>query len=258
MRHARVTRKIKAALKMRGRGVAVVAVGASLSLLAGSGVLALSSDSVVSEDNDIQSSEFDSSHDIVGKVVPRDLFYGPAGCGRVGYSDGPIPAAMSEASLNLNEHRMRAIEASDIVCLRNDGDETVELAVSFANVLESEVAYTDAEAEQGDESPEVGELAQFLVAQLDSAGRPFPEDSSLDGAVYSSSCKRLEIVVARQFADWVNAPRVMDVDLAPGEVCPLQFHMRREDRMSEAEKAIAQTDKVQWDIVFTGRDVTEG
>lgn len=216
----------------RKRRITLIALGAAVSLLLGSGLLALASDSVVSEDNSVSSGTF--AHDLkAARSTTAD------GCAGATYSDGPFTALISDGQIDLVSGEGVATQP-DYFCLRNAGTTTARLEVTFQSAVDSEVGpCLETEAAAGDTScvdGEAGELRPVLNASFNS-----------EVASTSPSCTGL----STSFGGFEGAPKLMDPDIGPDEICILKLFVFQDVFASETENLQAQTDRVQWDIVFT-------
>lgn len=229
-------------------------LGALLAFLLGSGLIATVSDSIVSPGNIAQSGTFEPpTHDV--KVATS----APCG-GEEVYEDGPIAAVFQSgsggfvdggggaANLNLNEDSPGL--RSDRFCFKNTGTETGELTVSFANVADTEVG--TCEASESDPSgggdttcsdSDQGELKQLLRLSVSQSGGT------------STSCPNGGFIDASfAGAEEGRAIRIAQ-ELAPGEDCQVEFSLYVPSGVGDTERLAAQTDRVQWDMVFTLQDV---
>ncbi|MEX2556439.1 MAG: hypothetical protein WEB06_12525 [Actinomycetota bacterium] len=214
----------------RKRRLTLIALGAAVSLLLGSGLLALASDSVTSTGNTVTSGTF--AHDVKAARVSD-----AAECGTATYEDGPFTALLTWTT-TLGEETSTS---TDVFCLRNDGSAVGQLSLTFQNIVDTEVgACESSESAAGDTScqdGDAGELSQVLAAQT--AGQTGSTSGSCTGTGRSS------------FANLGANSFVFDADLAPGEICALRMTVFAEGGQSDDTYAQAQTDRVQWDITFT-------
>lgn len=215
----------------------MIALAAAVSMLLGSGLFALATDSVTSQDNSVRSATFTvPSHDLKAarvSAVPE--------CAPATYLDGPFTAFIQDAEIPLGTPGGAAQE--DYFCLRNDGTATGRLDVTFSQIIEQEVGACEAsESAAGDTTCEdgaPGELKPLLGVQFIPAGG-------------TSGCGGVGVL---GFDFYDGEGQLVDADVAPGATCILSMGVGANLTSSENTYQIAQTDRVQWDVVFTLRDV---
>jgi hypothetical protein len=224
----------------RKRKIALILLGAAVSMLLGSGLLALASDSVRSEGNSVQSGTFTPpSHDLKAARVTSS-----SECDTATYSDGPFTGLIENGQITLGTALGSSASQEDFFCLRNDGTTTGFLEVSFQSVVDREAGACEAsESTAGDTScadGEAGELKPLLFAQFNAVGG-------------TSGCGGVGVV---GFASYESNPKLVDADVAPGATCILWMTVSSNLTSSNTEYLVAQTDRVEWDIVFTLADQT--
>lgn len=221
----------------RKSSVALFSLSGVLVLLLGSGVIGLLSDSLSSPGNDVSSPEF-ASHDVEAARVA-----GGNDCSTASYTDGPIAALIDGGAVSAESFVVDVQD--DVVCVKNAGNQTGVLKVTFGNVSETEVGAcnaTEAAAETGscaDGDP--GELSAILVAHL------VPH-----AAATSDSCVSPGGLIA--FSSF-SSPVTLDPSISPGEFCVFKLNVASPATgATSTQKAAAQTDKTEWDITFTLTD----
>jgi len=226
------------------RSLAVVGLGAGVSLALGS-LLALTSDSVTSQNNKAESGTFAApAHDLVAAKIPAG-----GNCETATYTEGPFAAAITSPFANFTLGGS-GLNQTDRFCLKNNGTQAGQLVMTFTNVADLEVGVCEqSEADAGDTSCTdlaQGELKPILEARfsLDSGGLEAP---SLSFSCTTSGFTAFSTVEA--------GPEVLDPNLDPGEFCRGLLVLREKLSTTDTERLLAQTDKVQWDIVFTLEDV---
>lgn len=228
----------------------------ALSVLLGTGLLALTADSVTSEDNTLGSRSFGTAHDLqiaepgtvgdpmFGQVPTCDLESNLPNHTPPNYSDGPIGAVIS-GFLSSTE-----TESTDVLefCVLNAGGEDAAITVSFSGVSESEI-FAD------------GSLDGCTAAEKSTGG-----DTSCTGARADGELSHVVLIGATgcglegvfdpglPFADFVGAGVQGDIALPAGASCELEFRYALDPASSAADRARAETDRITWDIVVTGSD----
>jgi hypothetical protein len=220
----------------RKKRLTLAGVAGGLALLLGSGLIAIVSDSVTSEANSLESGTFTRpAHDVQAGKSSSDR------CSDVEYSDGPISAAL-QSPIDLGTSSS-GVNQQDAICVMNTGTSTARLSAAFVNVSDTESAPCDeSESSAGDTScgdGDSGELKSIVHAEW--------QNCAGDG---SDNFCNLSLV---PFADH-EAPRDLDVSLEPGESRWLRLYTVISHAASEDERLRAQTDRLQWDIVFTLQD----
>jgi hypothetical protein len=232
-----VDRRERGWLRQRRKALVAVAVGASVSLVLGS-LLALNSDSVTSEDNKAQSGTFaPTAHDLQAARVAQ---FGS--CTGAAFGDGPFAAAITGTGDNINLNGGFAGQVGDF-CLKNSGTQTGRLKVAFANAADVEVGACEASESGAGADTSCTDGAQGELKPLLDVGIQKRTDTST-----SSSCTGAG-------ADFLSLETSisLDADLAPGEICTVHFTIQALG--SDSQKLRAQTDKLEWDIVFTLEDI---
>ena len=223
----------------RGR-ISIVAMGAAVSLLMGSGLFALTSDTVRSNSNSVQSGTFAlPAHDLQAAQVVQ------AGeCAGATYTDGPFTATIENGPVNLGTGIGPVGTGS--FCLRNSGAESGRLTVLFQGAIDRELgACETSEADAGDVTCADGDPGELRAVLF-----PFFMGSTTS----SSSCAGSSGTLS--FDAFEFAPRVLDSDIAPGEFCPVRLAISTSAGFgSDTANFLAQTDRVQWDIVFMLEDI---
>ncbi len=233
--------------------VSVMAIGAVVSLLLGSGLLSIVSDSVTSEGNSLESGEFTPpAHDLQAQLTLG------ACSSQSDYSDGPLTAMVSTPEGTPNVTLDGAHFGGDRrLCLKNAGSRAGQVLLRFDSIVDSEVGQcssSESDPDQGADTScldgDQGELSSILYVSF----LVRPGDTTSDSCASTASFF---------FGDYGN-PDVfgvgypVDSSLAPGEVCALDldYSVGRDDFVTpEQQKFAAQTDRVQWDIVATLQDV---
>jgi hypothetical protein len=221
---------------MRKVALGATTFGVVLSLMVGSGLTATLSDSVTSPDNNVSSGQFEKpSHDLQVATMSSSA---ADGCSSAGpYGAGPVAAVFENGSVDLN--KINTTNAEMNLCLKNAGKEEGALSLVFANVSELDFGGCEpSESEAGDSScltTSDGELSQVLDVLAGSS---------------SACCSNLH----SPFNDY-EQPHTIGT-LAPGEVALVHFVYGVNPSSSETDKLKAQTDRLQWDILFTLQDVT--
>lgn len=224
--------------------VSVLGAGAVVTLLLGSGMFSLTLDTVASQGNSAESGTFAAAHDIKAAKVE------PGGCpSTTAYSDGPIAAAISTpvGTPNVTLPSTPNMLQADDFCIKNFGTQQAMVSVAFLAFVEKEVGTCEAsesDSSQGADTScaanDQGELASVLFARFNpSAGS-------------SGSCAGT--AAETPFRDYNAAAQIMDVDLAPGEVCSVYLQLTTNDGLTTNEKLAAQTDRIEWSIVFIAND----
>jgi len=166
--------------------------------------------------------------------------FGPNGRANEAYSDGPIPATVSD-QISLADSQEPVLSSFE-VCVANYGSSAGDVDVQFpsSSVISSEVT-----CEPSEEQSE----ADACTAE-DFANDPGELDQVLFVHAWMDFLDR---EVAGDFATFVAEPQYL-FRLAPGEAKPVEFSIGHAANLSDDQKNIAQTDKVQWDAVFTLHD----
>ena len=226
------------------RRLAIAGVGAGVSLLMGSGLFALTSDSIRSSGNSGQSGTYavaPTTHDLKWARVLN-----PADCqpGGASYADGPMTALISSGgTANIDLQRGTGASSADILCLKNAGSQAGRVVATFA-ATDVEVGTCQAtESAAGDTSCAdlaAGELRPVLTVR-------FTADPSSTATCDAAT-------TATSFSVWEGAGRSISSQMDPGEFCVYQFDLGVLSTATDTQKLVAQTDKVQFDVTFTLSD----
>jgi hypothetical protein len=229
----------------RTRTLLIAASGAALSMLLGSGLLALVSDSVTSPGNAATSGTYTPvlPHDVKAALLKtNDL--GVFCNGATPLSDGPLPTYYSQ-TIGLSGG---TVSPSNDICVRNDGTQTGQVRISITNVVDTEndgaAGCLATESGAGDTTcgPGAdGELSGILTAAFHA--------TPLAGDFKSTSCAALTPLSS--FA----GSGIIDTDLAPGETCRVYLSAAVAAATTDIQRFVAQTDRVQFDIVATLEDM---
>lgn len=222
----------------RPRTFVVAAAGGLLSVLLGSGLLALTSDSITSPGNDFSSGTYAAAaHDVQAAAIDptTDDCHAMTSLG-----DGPLPVVITGETIDLDGGSI--VQLTDF-CIRNDGTELGQLRASLVVLAEQEDGpCSPGEAEAGDtgcEGAAEGDLTQVVQWAF-----------ATNGTFTSSSC------TGRSPADFDAANTgLIDTGLAPGETCQVYLAIQISSTASDDAKLRAQTDRVHLDITFTLEDV---
>lgn len=224
----------------RKRRLGLTGIAGILAMLLGSGLIAVVSDSVTSEGNTAESGAYiPPFHDL--KAARVSVF---DSCDGATYGDGPFTAAI-QTQLDISNSNSHYQE--DTFCLKNrDVADAApgKLTASFTAVTDTEVGPCAAsEADQGGdttcEDGAAGELKPLVYVQWLSC-------SGGGSCAWGPS---------NWFSAYESAPVVLDASFVPGETyqarlsvyTPLNFN-------GPPERLRAQTDRLQWNIVFTLED----
>ncbi len=205
---------------------ATLVLAAGTSLLLGSGLLAVITDSVTSQGNSVQSATY-TRQDLKATRVAAEA---PCPADPTAYEDAlSLPSFMlSNAIIDL-EQDLAAASGQYRICVLNNGSQAGTLAIAPANAVDSEVGCSDSEVAAGDTSctnGDAGELKPLLKYEALACFGP-PALARLEGA----------------------SPAVFG-DFFPGGPCDVEVRVWVEGGTPQ-QRAAAQTDKVQWDFVFT-------
>jgi hypothetical protein len=235
-----------------GRWFVAAAIGSVVSLLLGSGLLAVLSDSVTSTGNEAASGEYDFTHDLQAVTIPA----GDTCNSSTEVFDGPIPGVINggEAGafqVDLNSTTGDEFGTSAAVCVVNTGTHTGRVMMEFASVSDLERGgCTATEIDPGGDTScdDTGELEPVLHSGITDAGAAGITSSS---SSCSTGTDRVEFGWVRVFGV------VVDEDLAPGEGCAVIIRFGvNPDVTNPQPRLVAQTDQVTFDIVFTLEDAT--
>jgi hypothetical protein len=228
----------------RTRTLLVAATGSALSLLLGSGLLALISDSVTSQGNALTSGTYTGAYDVKAALLADTTPAQLCNSSTV-LSDGPLAAHISQPIGLIGA----GATATNDICIRNDGPHMGRVRVSITNVVDTETGdaatpgCVPTESGAGDTTCEggaAGELSPILRAV-------FP--ASPDGFSSTSCATRVDLTPFPGSA-------IVDTDLAPGETCRVFLGAAVPNTVTDTERLVAQTDRVQFDIVATLEDIT--
>lgn len=230
--------------------LASATLGALVAFASGSGLFAITSDSVLSRGNSIESGTYAvPAHDL--KVARSTV--GPDGgettvdCESGEYEDGPITGLVSTTSgPNYNISPPSTLH-SLAFCLKNAGSQAGRLIVSLDNISDTEVGDcepSEAAAEGGADTTctdgaqgELEALLHFQLVRLEASSASCPE------------------VVGDNFESVAADGLVAVPTLQSNEFCKFTLLVGPQPATTESQKLAAQTDRVQWDIVFTLQDV---
>lgn len=219
-------------------------LGALLAFVMGSGLVAISSDSVTSVGNTVESGTFTPpSHDVQVAQIGRD-----GGCTDASYEDGPVTAAISSDGPNIDLNTGISGPFDSDLCIKNTGNQTGQLILSVTYISDTEVG----RCEQSESDPAggadttCGNRSQGELRQLLFFGVQPQEEGT------SPSCTDPPNVY---FGDDPLPSRVLDADLAPGEICRVRPSVVVGQHFTDQQRLAAQTDRFQWDIVLTLQDV---
>jgi hypothetical protein len=237
-------------MRSRRRKLAVIGLGAALSLLLGTGLFALASDSVTSTGNKARSGTFTSTtaQDLKVARVPFDpTDASTSDCANATYSDGPLTALINPAgNINVSLDTINSDSQNDVLCVKNAGSAAGRIRVVFDNVVETEVGACEAsEAAAGDASCQDGQAGE-LASVLTPGFAEGPNETGL--------CDPLQTY----FSSWQGTGQVLAPHVVPGAFCVwiLETHTDLDPVTSPEEQRLrAQTDMVQWDISFTLEEI---
>lgn len=229
------------------RSVTTAAMGTVVSLLLGSGLLAQVSDSIRSEDNATQSGTL-APDPSGGEGLVAALVGNTVSCnGTTDVTDGPLPAIVTDstastAALSTPGASFFVQQTTD-TCVRNAGAASGRLMVTFDQILSSEVAECEVpEADAGDTTCTDGSDGEFEDV-ISAAFRPLPGN-----ACSGVSNQRLP------FNQISTAGLTIDDAFAPGDTCRFYLQLYISADATEEQRLIAQSDRLQWDIVLTLED----
>jgi len=232
----------------RSTTIRLVIAGTAISGMLGSGLLAATSDSVSSTGNVVTSSQYTgpvpAAHNIqVGRVA-----FNATSCSAATYTDGPTTIFQTR-TVDGDDPGSASGQGYDDLCLKNVGTLTGQVLLTLGNVLDTEIGA----CEPGEAAPDLGAdttCADGAAGELSSVLRV---SHGSPGAGSTGTC-----VPGTSFVDFNAArttPLVVATAMAPGEICRFgNFSTMLQSGLSEAQKAISQTDRVQFDLVFTLRD----
>lgn len=249
---------------LRGRRwLALGGLGLGISILVGSGLVAVLSDSLLSEVNQAQSGTV-AGHDLQAAFIPIDTQVGlPDDCdNNLAVSDGPLAAAVSDGgsgpfSIDLNQTGEQVFDptGTSAICVVNKGTKPGQVVMNFATVVDAEVGPcegTEADPSLGNDSScndgDSGELAAVIMSSV------IPSAAGIVFSPSDPSCTPTGPVTV-SFSEMVGTPQVIDTDLQPGEGCAFFIGLEIRGDVTEQELFKAQTDLLTWDIVFTLEDL---
>lgn len=223
----------------------LTAAGGVTSVLLGSGLLALTSDSVTSPANVFESGSLTppptpTAHEVRGGLLTSAA----ASCDATtpGLFDGPISAALQGPVLDLDGGSI--LQFTDY-CIRNDGTSDGRLRVAVVNVVGTELGPCEAaETAAGDTTCGAGAAGELATAVTWSFLRSFHPHTS-------TSCTSSTPSI---FSGTTSV--VIDSGLAPGETCRVRLGVQVPASTTDDQRLRAQTDQVGFDIVFTLEDPT--
>jgi hypothetical protein len=225
----------------------LLAAGALTAALLGSGLVSLTADTGVSEDNALESGTYVPP--VEAHLLQLALSSPFTSCDSVSggeLTEGPIGAmSYTVSTFDLEPANVGALQA-DNYCIRNAGTEPAELTVHIddASIVSSEVgACESSEVTAGDATCDdlaAGELSSLLLVSLNSDAAPCGTGGRIGD----------EHTLAQ-----MTTPQPV-VTLDPGEVCELYFSFDKRLGSSDDEARLlrAQTDRVTFDVVFTLQD----
>jgi hypothetical protein len=216
----------------------VLATGATLTLLLGSGLLSLVSDSVLSDDNKVSSGEYAPLDLRIAKVAAG------TGCSSGSYRNGPIKASFDTGASGDVELDGDPWTIGDShLCFKNFGTKPGRLWLTYADLISLELGKclaTESDPNGGDDTScadaEVGELEFITDIKFASA-----EDAGLT----SPTCATFQDVFV-----YLKFGLTLATEIGPGEVCRFQPQMFVRDSASDSKRLAAQTDGLIWDFVF--------
>lgn len=215
-------------MKISVRWFALAGLGAAVSLLLGSSLVALLSDSVSFQGNEAESGLV-GSHDVQAAVVSS-----ASDCAGATFSDGPVSAAI-DVDVNLDSNASLPVS---VMCLKNNGTGDGELIVQFANVADLEVApcpVSESVIDLNCDPGQQGELSEILDFGL------------------SSTCSGSGGTAPAPFNMWVTTVQGVG-NLDVGEICAVTISPMVREGLSQNLLLEAQTDRLTWDIIFTLQD----
>jgi len=226
----------------RMRTVLAVAAGGTMALTLGTGFIALLSDSVTSPGNDISSGVIAAStaHDVKAAIVDETT-----DCDAMTVlQDGPLPVAVTGTTISLEGGTY--FQPTDF-CIRNDGTAPARLLGSISSVVDTELDCAVGEAEAGDATCGTGdgELSPVLLWSMPTWTPP-----NVQTAYTSQSCLGNTNVQSFVMPGAVE----LDATLDPGETCRIYLAVSTDGAATQDAKLVAQTDQLQFDIVFTLED----
>lgn len=209
-------------------------------VMIGAGVVAVASDSVRSEANQVQASDYAEPPDDLELAIGGDAFM--ADCDDAAFDRETVgPMTLTDGGVLDVEEGAYQVNQQENYCLRNTGDQPLTVQLDFTNVVSSETGCSPAEAAAelaawGEEGcGAVGELAELLRVRMHPWG---------------GVCTGAAPLVDTSFAELATTPRTFFV-LWPGEVCVLAFELSWLD--AEQDRILAPTDGLDWDVRFTGQ-----
>jgi hypothetical protein len=230
--------------------IALMAIGACISLVLGTGLISLTSDSVSSTGNSLESGTFQGG----GTPEAHDVQAATGGCGGQ-FSDGPMAAAIATASgtPNVNLDTGSGSPSDTNLCIKNNGSTTGRLRMTVINAvsLESGACQASESSAQGGNdqsctSGAAGELQDIIALEWVHA-------TAGGGSSESDSCVNASNSVWSFISSGQHV--TLDQSLEPGQTCNFRFSSLIESTATAAERQAAQTDRLQFDIRFVLEDV---
>ena len=215
------------------RWFGLAGLGAAVLLLLGSGLVAVVSDSIESVGNELESNEFiaEPLHDVQAANVAT-----ASDCSSATYNDTVVSAAIDvDVDLSSSDDLERRV-----ICVRNNGDETGRLVMTFVGVTESEAgACSTNEAAFDDtcDASDPGELSSVIRLNLVASG--------------GTNCPAFVMEEPEPFSTYVDSPRILSFPFQPGAICPIALVPSVDPNATDAQKAAASTDRINWNIVFS-------
>ena len=219
----------------------MAAAGAVVSTLLGSGLVASTLDSVTSTGNSIHSGTFATAADL--RVAGAQN----GGCDGVTFgTESSVAAFFGSENLSLAPGTAALEEA---VCVRNSGGTQGWLQVAFADVVDSEA--NPSGACEASESDPAGGNDESCAAGPGTGELP----AILSSAVTAESCTPAASMLETNtdFGSMTGTGAHMGW-LEPGMTCLVHVGIGVLDHASDQQRQAAQTDSVQWDIVFALAD----
>lgn len=222
-------------------------LGISVSVLAGSGLLAIVADTAASNDNYVTSSKFTGIADLLIAKGSRPSQQSAPTCpvSHTAYRPGPEAAVLIK-SLDINNGILTGPD--EVLCLMSRRREANQrVLVKFTNLRDTENECTlspmdESAADSSCDAGRPGELSRILFATV-RAGHPSATNDRYE------ECRN----------DWPER-LVMDWStVADDFLCPIQFNtpmlvavqVRMNPNASEGQRRAAQTDLAMWNVVFT-------
>lgn len=201
-------------------------------MLLGSGLFAYTSDSITSEGNNITSGDVTTAQDLKAGVTAGFT------CDEtIAVSDGPIVAA---TSLTLDLDHPGWVRGAQY-CLKNTGRAPGHVSVTVTNFLDTEVGEcTETESQIGRDAS----CADGAQGELSPVVHTFITR-------WNGSVQCVGFSGYQRIPDYASPPGAV---LDPGSTCMLSFLYQVDPSATLEQKAAAQTDLMQWDVVFELHD----